>query len=259
MDCYDTVMNGRWEDVCPKMPDNHVDLILTDPPYASTPQSWDSERPKWNRYMMEMSRLSKPTGQLWIFVRMPWAVEVFLAAAECGFSFVEEMVWEKQNAGGCTVRGLRKVHENIWHFKLREANTFNADAIRGPKTTSGDKSVRRRAACTTQFMGTNNSRYVDDGTRMPKSVIHCPNLHMSKESVGHPTQKPLKVVEPLVLYSSNEGDLVLDPFSGSGTTLVAAKMHGRRWLGVEQDALWAEKSLVRLRGSGQGDRGLFDE
>jgi site-specific DNA-methyltransferase (adenine-specific) len=259
MDYINTVLHSRWEDAIPLLPEGSIDLIVSDPPYKSTPQDWDKERPEWRSFMGEMGRISTPSAQMWLFVRMPWAIDVFLSALSCGWIFVQERIWVKQNAGGCTVRGLRKVHENLWHFKKKGAKTFNSEAIREPKTTVGDKSVRRRAACTTQFMGTNNSRYIDDGKREPKSVIYCPNLHMSKESVGHPTQKPLKVIEPLILYSSNEGDLVLDPFSGSGTTLVAAQMHGRRWLGIEQDAKWVGKSVARLKDSGQGNKGVFEE
>jgi len=259
MDYRNRVLEGRWEEVCPGIPDCQVDLIITDPPYGVTPALWDKKRPEWNPFMKEMARLAKPTGQMWIFGRMPWLVDVYLSAVQHGWIFVQERVWEKQNAGGCTVNELRKVHENIWHFKRKGARTFNVDAIREPKTSQGDKSVRRRRACTTQFLGTNNSCYVDDGMRKAKSVIHCNNLHMSSESLGHSTQKPLAVVEPLVLYSSNKGDLVLDPFCGTGTTLVASANNGREYVGVEQDAGWAGKSEVRLAELEQGKRGLFDE
>jgi DNA modification methylase len=110
--------------------------------------------------------------------------------------------------------------------------------------------------------------YVDDGLRMPKSVVFCHNLHQSKESLGHPTQKPEAVIRPLVMYSSNPGDLVLDPFCGAGTTPKVAKDAGRRWLGIEMTEEWFLKSSGRLQqpivaiampGGGKGSGGLFDE
>ena len=217
---------GRWEDVLVQVGDCTVDLVATDPPYGSSPQPWD-KRPDWGRFMAGMARVSRPTGQLWVFVRMPWAMDVYSAAIANGWRWCQEIIWEKQNAGGCTVGTFRKVHENLWHFKRPGAVTFNLGAIRVPKTTKGDKSVKGRGGSPTQFMGTGNSGYVDDGMRLPRSVIRCRNVHRTAESMGHPTQKPLALMRVVVEYSSNPGDVVLDPFAGSGTTLMAARMAGR--------------------------------
>jgi len=219
--------------------------------------------------MSEMARLCGDSGQMWIFARMPWTVDVFLSAQESGWRYVQERIWVKQNAGGCTAGNeLRKVHETALHFRRFRSRTFNRDAIREPKATKGDKSVRRRNSSETQFLGTEDSRYVDDGLRLPKTVAFCRNVHRTAEATGHPTQKPLAFVLPLVLYSSNPGDLVFDPFCGSGTTAVAAKMSGRRWVAAEQDPAWHAKACERvaaapvripeeLRPTGSGS--LFDE
>jgi len=258
MELRNAILEGRWEDVLPSAPSGSVSLVVMDPPYGAIPAIWD-RRPDWILLMSELGRVCGDTGQYWCFVRMPWAMDVYSAAIANGWQWVQEVIWEKQNAGGCTVGTFRKVHENIWHFKRKCARTFNLEAVRVPKITSGDKSVRRRKDSTTQFLGANNSAYCDDGMRLPRSVIRCRNIHRSKESLGHPTQKPLGIVIPLVLYSSNPGDLILDPFCGTGTSLVAAKMHSRRWLGVESDPKWLKVARDRLDSTAVLELGTSEE
>ena len=239
------VILGKWEDLISGVPDGFVDLIHTDPPYGSTPKRWD-KRPYWKAFLEELTRVSSPSGQLWIYVRMPWAIEVYTAATDCGWKYKQEVIWEKQNAGGCTVGTFRKVHENLWHFVKPGASTFNLDAIKEFKKTSGDKSVKSRCSSDTQFMGTKNSAYKDDGTRFPRSVQHIRNVHRTSEATGHPTQKPLRLTDKVILYSSNPGDLVFDPYCGSGTSLVSAAIHGRRYLGIDREEEHVARALARL-------------
>ena len=205
---------------------------------------------------------------MWIFCRLPWAIELYLVAIKNRWQWVQERIWYKQNGSGANVQVLRKVHENIWHFKRPKAKTFNLREIREPKASVGDKSIRAgKRPSTCQYM-TDRTEYVDDGLRMPKSVVFCPNLHQSKESLGHPTQKPEAIIRPLILYSSNPGDLVLDTFCGSGTIPFVAKETGRRWLGIEMTTKWHQVAQERLQKPHGGARapigdkgmgGLFDE
>ena len=262
-----SLLFGKWERHVPSVPDGSVSLVVTDPPYGCTPMSWD-HRPYWSFFWEQMARVCGDSGQAWVFVRMPWAVEVYSAAVGAGWRYVQEVVWEKQNGGGATVKTFRKVHENIWHFRRSRSSTFNLSAVRVPKTTRGDKSIAAgKGYAATHYMK-GRVAYVDDGLRMPRSVMFCPNLHQSKESLGHPTQKPEAIIEPLVLYSSNPGDLVFDPFAGTGTTLVVAKANGRRWLGCEMTEEWHAKAEARLGAErhgvgesphGKGNGGIFGE
>ena len=241
------IYHSKWEDLSTEIKDNSVSLVVTDPPYKSTPQSWDRNWPDWMPFMQEMTRICKDDAQMWIFGRMPWVIHVFNAAGRTGWKYVQERIWIKQNAGGCTAdNGLRKMHETAWHFKRPNATAFNRDAIREPKTTKGNKSVKRRKSSDTRFLGTENSSYVDDGLRVPKSIMFCRNVHRTDEATGHPTQKPLKFILPLVLYSSNPGDLVYDPFCGSGTTPAACKMSGRLWVACDKTEKWVTKSRDRI-------------
>lgn len=264
-------MLGKWENVIGSIPDASVSLVITDPPYGCTPCLWD-KHPYWEFFWAELARVCGDTGQAWIFVRMPWSIEVHNAATKTGWTYVQERIWEKQNGAGANVNVLRKVHENIWHYKRPKAKTFNLKDIREPKTTTGNKSIAAgKGYAAVQYMK-KRVAYVDDGLRMPKSVIFCNNLHQSPESLGHPTQKPEALIEPLVLYSSNPGDLVFDPFCGTGTTPAVAKRLGRRWFGIDMTPEWHVKAEARLAANNiapasaakladpiQGNQSFFDE
>ena len=241
----DRVHCEDFRDFLGRLPPGCADLVVTDLPWGVTPQKWDC-RPDMRVLAELLASVLSARGQAWFFVRMPWAAELHAALTKAGLRYCQEVIWEKQNAGGCTVKTWRKVHENIWHYVRPDADVFNLRDIREPKRTKGDKSVKRRTASTTQFLTGENSSYVDDGMRLPRSVRFCRNLHQSPESLGHPTQKPLGIVEPLVLYSSKPGQVVLDPFAGAFTTAIAAEKHGRRWLACDADAEWCAKSVERI-------------
>lgn len=267
MELFDRIDLGAWEDSVGQLPDGSVSLVLTDPPYGCTPLLWD-KRPYWTFFWEQLTRVCGDSGQAWIFVRMPWAIQVHTAAVAAGWKYVQERIWQKQNGAGATVKTFRKVHENIWHYKRPKASTFNLDAIREPKTSIGNKSIKAgKGYASVQYMK-GRVEYVDDGLRMPKSVIFCPNLHQSRESLGHSTQKPEAVILPLVLYSSNPGDLVYDPFAGTGTTLDVSRKTGRRWFGSEKTPRWHQIASERLgipleapdgHQPVQGSRSIFDE
>ena len=245
-----TIFYGRWQDMLRRVP--MANLVLTDPPYGVTPQTWDT-RPEWPELLEALSAATSDSGQLWIFVRMPWAVEVHHAALRAGWRFRQELIWKKQNAGGCTAKTLRKVHENLWHFVKPQATTFNK--LRVPKTTKGDKSVTKRCTATTQHFGTGKrSRYVDDGYRLQTTVADIRNLHRSPESKGHPTQKPLDLLKIPILHSTNPGDVVLDPFAGSGSSVVCAELHGRDGWGIEASGEWAAVGNAWRSASSRRDR-----
>lgn len=243
---FNQITYGRWEELSRNLPDSSINLIIADPPFGCTPQEWDKPWGDWKLFMAEMGRLCGDIGQMWVFCRLPWAIDLISTSKETGWDFVQEVIWEKQNSGGATVRTFRKVHENIWHFKRKKSRVFNLNSIRVEKTTTGDKSVKKRNCSSIQYIGTENSEYIDDGWRMPRSVQYRKNLHQSSESIGHQTQKPLSVVTPLILYSSNEEDVVLDPCCGSGTTLYAAKALNRKYIGFDADEKWAKASENRV-------------
>lgn len=132
--------------------------------------------------------------------------------------------------------------EDIWFATNSNDYTFNVDAVKvrrrvlAPYKDNGEAKDWEETA-DGKFRNTYPSNFWDD--------ISIPYWSMA-ENTAHPTQKPEKLIAKLILASSNEGDVILDPFLGSGTTSVVAKKLNRRFVGIEQNPLyciWAEKRL----------------
>ena len=99
--------------------------------------------------------------------------------------------------------------------------------------------------------------------KLATNILSVPSLKgSSKEKCGHPSQKPLELITQLILCCTDPGDLVLDPFLGSGTTAVAAEMHGRNWIGVETNEDYCsicERRLREMRGLFGTEKGHEDD
>jgi site-specific DNA-methyltransferase (adenine-specific) len=217
-----------------------VDLILADPPYGDTELAWDHRDLDW-LWLSEPALRS--SGSVWMFGSMRsllaqwWRIEPF-------FQLAQDIVWEKQNGTGFHADRFRRVHEHVLHLYWGKWR----DIYREPQTTPDvvAKCVRRKRRPV--HMGrVEESVYIshDGGPRLVTSVIRARNCH------GHaisPVEKPLEILLPLIRYSCPVGGFVLDPCCGSGSTLVAARMAGRRAIGIECDAEMIEKIVARLRG-----------
>jgi site-specific DNA-methyltransferase (adenine-specific) len=206
-------------------------VSITDPPYGETALAWDNTCKGW------LSLLN--AASLWCFGSMRF----FLESREefNGWRFGQEIVWEKQNGSGFCVDRFNRVHELCLHW-YRGPWTDSFHEV--PRIAGGDgtKSVRKRGQ-TPHRGAIGNTGYVDDGKRMMRSVFRCRNTHSSAE---HPTQKPLELLRSLVEYSCPPDGTVLDPFMGSGTSLVAAKELGRRAIGIEIEERYCEIAAKRL-------------
>jgi site-specific DNA-methyltransferase (adenine-specific) len=166
------------------------------------------------------------------------------------------IVWHyknKANLGGDWGRS----HESIVHFRKSKDFTFNIDDVRIPYGAHTLKYPVHPQAETSQYGGNSNGKNRDHWVpnpkgAKPKDVMDIPTTSNGMgEKTPHPTQKPEELLRKLLLASSNPGDTVLDPFSGSGTTLVVAEQLGRRWLGCDTNAeynSWAVKRLENVGG-----------
>jgi site-specific DNA-methyltransferase (adenine-specific) len=129
---------------------------------------------------------------------------------------------------------------------------MNVDAVRVPYNQHTTRYPERVQAVTSQYGGASARR--DRWTphplgAKPRDVLEVPTIcNGMAEKTAHPTQKPEELLRRLILASSDEGDVVLDPFCGSGTTLVVAERHARRWLGADADARYVGLARERLRG-----------
>jgi site-specific DNA-methyltransferase (adenine-specific) len=191
--------------------------------------------------LVELHRVLKPTGSLYLHCD-PTAshyLKLVLDAIFGATRFQNEIIWWYHDPSGKSVTRFMRKHDVIF-FYAGEKHTFNVDAVRTPYAESTAQAGRRG---TISFGRPTKTHALG---RLPEDVWEIPIVNsMAKERVGYPTQKPLALLEKIVLASSNPGDTVLDPFCGCGTALDAAQKHGRRWVGI--DITYLAIGVVRRR------------
>ena len=151
------------------------------------------------------------------------------------------IIWHKSGGGRARTRFSHKYDVVFWYTKTGRWR-FNADAVRVPyKKGSG--------YAKDGIVSKSGKRYLPDPKgSIPDDVWYIPMVNpLSKERRGYPTQKPERLVERLVLAASDEGDVVCDPFCGSGTALVVAARNGRRFIGIDRNPKALEVSAERLQ------------
>ena len=155
--------------------------------------------------------------------------------------FRNEIIWH-YTGGGRSKKYFSRKHDTIFLYVKTDEFTFNVDAIRVPyKETSGYAKSGITSKAGKHYKPNPKGTPVDDVWNIP--IINP----MSEERLGYPTQKPLALLERIIRASSNEGDLVLDPFCGCGTAVEAAQRLGRRWLGIDVEPLAVDLMARRLR------------
>lgn len=218
-----------------KLNDNSIDLIIADPPYNlgkdygnnSDNQSFDDYIKFTKIWLSEANRVLKPTGTIYSFMGVQFISHLFnIMSKDCGLSFNSWITWYYTQGIGRT-KGFSPRHEDILMFTKSDKYTFNLDAVRVPQ-----KYYRAR----------NNMRGANPGDVWEFSHIHYCNQNRQK----HPTQKPEGLIERMVLASSNEGDIVLDPFVGSGTTMRVCQQTNRKGIGIDLNPDYITMSQNRL-------------
>jgi site-specific DNA-methyltransferase (adenine-specific) len=220
------IINGDCRDVLASYPDDSFDCILTDPPYGETSLEWDRWVDGWPAMVR---RLLKPSGSMWVFgsMRMFWDHRDDFD----GWKLAQDVVWEKHNGSGFANDRFKRVHENVIHLYRDDAPW--SEVYKSPQFTNdatARRVSRRKQPTHTGVIGDGEYLSVTNGPRLMRSVMYVRSEH---GKARHPTQKPLGIVEPLLLYSCPVGGRVLDPFAGSGTTGLAARRHGMDALLIE--------------------------
>ncbi len=225
-----TLYLGDCREVMPSLVD--VDVVITDPPYGETKLGWDRRVDGWLPLL--------PCNVLWCFGSLRMFRETVVDFE--GWHHAQEVIWEKHNGSVFHADRFRRVHELVVQFYRGRW----ADVFRQPQTTPDAvaRTVRSKRR-PTHTGDIERPPYVsqDGGTRLMRSVMKVRSEH---GRAMHPTQKPLGILTPLIDYSCPGGGLVCDPFAGSGSTLLAAKLLGRRAIGIEIDELYAEAAARRL-------------
>lgn len=243
------VLLGDCFDILKKMPTNFIDLLVIDPPYnldknyagKAFKKTNQSDYEKWlDGWMSLLPPLLKANAS--IYVCCDWSCSpIVYNVASNYFRVVNRITWEREKGRGA-LKNWKNCSEDIWYFSNGKTPKFNI----------GDVKLKRRVIAPYK---TNNIpkgwQKTDEGNfrfTSPSNIwtdITVPFWSMP-ENTNHPTQKPEKLIAKLILASSDKGDVILDPFVGSGTTCVVASKLGRQFIGIELEeeyCLLAQKRL----------------
>lgn len=233
-DCC-TLMRQMWHAKAAKF-----DACITDPPYGDTSLAWDKTVYGW---VGELAKVLKPAASIWVFGSMRSLVPLFESFEISGFRYSQDIVWEKQNGTGFHADRFRRVHEHAVLFYRGAWSDVYHDTQHTLDATA--KTVCRKTRPThTGHIDSGHYVSEDGGPRMMRSVMQVSNEHGKAE---HETQKPLRILTPLIRYSVPPGGSVIDPFVGSGSTCLAAQVEGRNAVGIDIRPECCELAERRLR------------
>jgi len=235
---------------CAFLPDAFADLLVLDPPYNLTKQfgttafkamSNEAYEVLLDSWLSALERLLKPNAS--IYVCGDWrSASAIQRALERRFMVRNRLTWEREKGRGAK-QNWKNCAEDIWFATVSDNYTFNINAV---KLRRRVLAPYRRHGAPKDWTESDEGNFRDTHPSNIWTDISVPFWSMP-ENTRHPTQKPEKLLAKLILASSNENDVVLDPFLGSGTTSVVAKKLGRRFVGIdidEQHCLMAEKRLA---------------
>lgn len=218
-----------------------VDLVFADPPYNIKKAEWDTfesqqEYVKWSlKWIEEVARVLKPTGTLYICGFSEILADLKLPASSF-FRGCRWLVWHYKNKANLG-NDWGRAHESILHFRKNKQFTFNIDDVRIPYGNHTLKYPQHPQAESSQYGKSGSKEHLwnphPKGAK-PKDVIEIPTTcNGMHEKTPHPTQKPEELLRRIILASSNVDDIVIDPFLGSGTTVVVAEQLKRKWKGCD--------------------------
>ncbi len=259
MMALNSIICGDVLEVLANVPTGFVQAVIADPPwYKVLNQDWDtqwdqlSDYLEWSRvWVSQCMRVLREDGLCFIFGQLGKREHGFihLMSQLClSFQFHDLIIWDRVVGYNERRDSLTPAYEMILVLRKSEKVKFNKDKVRIPYDAR------------TIEMYLKDTRYKDKEARLKHlsegkfatNILSVPSLKgTSKEKCGHPSQKPLELITKLILLSTDVGDVVLDPFLGSGTTAVAAEQLGRSWLGVEISPEYcaiAQQRLAEIQG-----------
>ena len=243
-----------------QLPENSIDMIFADPPYnlsnggftchagravSVNKGTWDVSNGLEKDFEFHLNwidackRVLKPNGTIWISGTYHSIYECGFALQKAGFHILNDIAWYKPNASpNLSCRYFAASHETLlWARKdKKEKHTFNYNWMKNKEWPE-------------DFFKKENKQ-MRSVWHIPESediwVINTPKLQEKKYG-KHPTQKPLELLRRIILASTNKGDIVLDPFTGSSTTGLAAIMNDRKFIGIDTEKNYLELSKKRLK------------
>ena len=243
------LIHGDSISVLDQIPENSVQMVFADPPYflsndgitcqagrmvSVNKGKWDKSEGFQKDYEFTKSWISKcrriltDTGTIWISGTLHIIYKVGFILEELGFKLLNDIVWFKPNASpNLACRYFTHSHENVlWAKKNPDAkHIFNYESMKNWDVSKDT---------------------INNQGKQMRSVWSIPLTPQKEKSNGkHPTQKPLELLLRIISASSNEGDLILDPFNGSGTTGIAAELLNRKYIGIELEKEYLDLTIAR--------------
>lgn len=245
----DKTLVGDTFEILSLMPEKFIDLLIVDPPYNidkdfhgnKFKKSADGIYEEYTKAWIErVLPLLKNTAS--VYVCCDWKSSIVIANVLKRYFIIQNRItWQREKGRGA-LSNWKNGMEDIWFATMSKDYTFNVEAVKTRRRVVAPYKVDGKPKDWEEtgegnFRNTYPSNFWDD--------ISIPYWSMP-ENTAHPTQKPEKLLAKLILASSNEKDIVFDPFLGSGSTSVCAKKLGRHYVGIEQNeqyCVWAEKRL----------------
>jgi DNA modification methylase len=264
---YNRIYHGTCESILPTLPEACVDLIVTSPPYADQRRHTYGGIPP-DQYVawflpiaQELKRVLKPTGSFILNIkervvngeRHTYVLELILALRQQGWLWTEEYIWHKKNAyPGKWSNRFRDAWERCLHFTKQRKFAMYQEAVMVPVGDWAEDRLRnlsqtdqrRDESRVRSGFGKNISNWLGRQLVYPTNVLHMATECSNR---SHSATFPVSLPAWFIKLFTQEGDVVLDPFIGSGTTAVAAKQLGRRWIGIEKELDYVQLAQQRIR------------
>ncbi len=273
----DKIEHGDCIKQLKKRSDGSIDLAFADPPFniGYDYDEYDDKRSgdeylDWSKqWMSQVVRVLKPDGSFWLAIGDDYAAELkVLATRDLGLTCRSWVIWYYTFGVHCVSKFTRS-HTHIFHF-VRDAKnfTFNADEVRVPSARQlvyGDKRANPKGRIPDDTWITQPTHMHNAWVLRPQDLpdgfsadsdtwFYSRVCGTFKERKGfHGCKMPEQLLGRIIRVSSNEGEVVLDPFSGSGTTLAVAKKLKRQWLGLELSEQYVKEGRARLKKINPGD------
>ncbi len=248
-DMENRVFNCDLFDVLDSLPEAFVDLMIIDPPYNLTKEFNGLKFNKRNNeayieyletWFPRLIKTLKPTASVYLCGDWKCSAAEFMVLDKY-LTVQNRIVWQREKGRGAK-RNWKNCSEDVWFATVSDSYYFDVEAVKMKRRVLAPYRVDGKPKDWQQtddgaFRMTHPSNFWDD--------ISIPYWSMP-ENTDHPTQKPEKLLAKLILASSKPGDLIFDPFLGSGTTAVVAKKLGRRYCGIEINPQYCCWALARL-------------
>jgi len=243
--------HGNSLELMSKFPENHFDMVFADPPYNLSnggftvhagkrvsvhkgdwdkSKGFDADFDFHMKWIDQVKRILKPNGTIWISGTYHSIYQCGFALQKLGYHILNDISWFKPNASpNLSGRYFTASHETlIWARKDKNAkHTFNYKLMKEGDWHIGD--------------------FIKKSGKQMRSVWALGTPKPEEKKFGkHPTQKPLALLERIILASTNLGDVILDPFTGSSTTGIAASKFNRKFMGIDTDENYLKLSMKRF-------------